>query len=192
MVTCRDVSGWWLVSYAVLWLAVVVLGVLVVALAREVGALHLRLGPHGALEVDTEGPEIGAVVPTISGTGRDGRPAPMGGPGGTRLYLFASPTCGICRDVVPAMSPLLRRGLGGAIVADAHPDDFGAWPNLDVTVISSPEAFLAYSVPGTPFAVVLDERGTVLAKGTPNDPSQLEGLVDTARRRARDEVVIVP
>jgi hypothetical protein len=77
-------------------------------------------------------------------------------------------------------------------VAEAQPGDLGGWSNLDAPVISSPEAFLAYSVPGTPFAVVLDERGAVLAKGTPNDPSQLEGLLDTARRRAEDEVVTVP
>jgi methylamine dehydrogenase accessory protein MauD len=186
------VTGWWFVSYAVLWLAVVVLGILVVALAREVGALHLRLGPRGALEIDTEGPEIGAVVPTIIGTGLDGRPMPVGGAGGTRLYLFASPTCGICRDLLPAMPLLLRRGPAGAILAQAPPGDLGRWSNPDVVVISSPEAFLAYSVPGTPFAVVLDERGAVLAKGTPNDPSQLEGLLDTARRRAEDEVITVP
>jgi methylamine dehydrogenase accessory protein MauD len=186
------VTGWWFVSYAVLWLAVLVLGVLVVALAREVGALHLRLGPRGALEIDTEGPEIGVAVPAIVGTAVDGRPAPVGGPGGTRLYLFASPTCGVCRDVLPAMPALLRRGLGGAVLSEAPVGDLGGWASLDVAVVSSPEAFLAYSVPGTPFAVVLDGRGAVLAKGTPNDPSQLEGLLDTARRRAEDEVITVP
>jgi methylamine dehydrogenase accessory protein MauD len=186
------VTGWWFLSYAVLWLAVVVLGVLVVALAREVGALHLRLGPRGALEIDTEGPEIGAVVPTIAGTDLDGRPVPVGGAGANRVYLFASHTCGVCRNVVPAMPSLLRRGIGGAILAEAQPGDLVGWSNLDVGVISAPEAFVAYSVPGTPFAVVLDERGAVLAKGTPNDPSQLEGLLETARRRAEDEVVTVP
>jgi methylamine dehydrogenase accessory protein MauD len=192
MVTCRDVSGGWFVSYAFLWVAVVVLAVLVVALAREVGALHLRLGPRGALEIDTEGPEIGAVVPPLDASAMDGRTARIGGPGASRLYLFASPTCGICRDVLPAMPLLLREGVDGAVIAEAPARDLAAWRQTGVAVVSSPEAFLAYSVPGTPYAVVLDDRGAVLAKGTPNDPAQLEGLLETARRRIEAEVVSVP
>jgi methylamine dehydrogenase accessory protein MauD len=191
MVPCRDVTGWWLVSYVVLWLAVAVLGVLVVALAREVGALHLRLGPRGALEIDTEGPDLGAVVPPLVATALDGRPARVGGEGPMRLYLFASPTCGICRDVLPAMNALLRRGVEGAVLAEAPTRDLWGWVDLGVAVVSSPESFVAYGVPGTPYAIVLDERGSVAAKGTPNDPAQLEGLLDTARRRV-EEVVSVP
>ncbi len=184
-------SGWWLISYVVLWAAVLVLGVLVVALAREVGALHLRLGPRGALEVDVEGPELGSVAPPLLGTTLDGREVRIGGDGPVRVYLFASPTCSICEDVIPAMPALLRRGVEGAVVAEAPVRDLGAWRPLGVTVVSAPEAFVAYAIPGTPHAVVLDERGAVLAKGTPNDPSQLEGLLDTARRRA-EEAVPVP
>jgi methylamine dehydrogenase accessory protein MauD len=180
------VSGWWLASYVVLWAAVAVLGVLVVALAREVGALHLRLGPRGALELDAEGPELGSIPPRVAGTALDGRERWLGGEGPVRLYLFASPTCGICEDVLPAMPALVGRGLEGAVVAEAAPRELRGWRRLGVAVVSAPEAFVAYSIPGTPHAVVLDERGAVLAKGTPNDPMQLEGLVDTARRRAEE------
>ena len=191
MVTCRDVSGWWLVSYLVLWIAVVVLGVLVVALAREVGALHLRLGPRGALEIDTEGPELGSAAPPLVGTSADGNPIRIGGEGGLRLYLFASPTCSVCDDVLPGMRPLVRGDVQGAVVTDSPVGDLTGWGRLGVPVVSAPEAFVAYSIPGTPHAVVLDERGTVVAKGTPNDPTQLEGLLETARRRI-EEVVTVP
>ena len=38
----------------------VALGVVVLALAREIGMLRLSVAPRGALEVDHEGPEIGA------------------------------------------------------------------------------------------------------------------------------------
>ena len=50
--------GWWAISYVVLWVVVIVLS-LVVALARQIGTLHLRLAPRGALEVDAEGPPLG-------------------------------------------------------------------------------------------------------------------------------------
>jgi methylamine dehydrogenase accessory protein MauD len=184
------VNGWWLVSYAVLWAAVIVLGVLVVALAREVGALHLRLGPRGALEIDAEGPELGSIAPPLEGAALDGGRMPIGGEGTMRLYLFASPTCSICDDLVPAMPALLGREVDGAIVAEAPLGDLATWKRFDVPVVSSPEAFVAYAIPGTPHAVVLDERGAVLAKGTPNDPTQLEGLLDTARRRAEEPVTV--
>ncbi len=50
-------SGWWAAAFIAQWLLVVVLAAIVVALARQVGTLHLRLGPRGALEVDSEGPD---------------------------------------------------------------------------------------------------------------------------------------
>jgi hypothetical protein len=77
------------------------------------------------------------------------------------------------------------------VVGDTPPDRMRDWRALGIPVISSPEAFTAYGVPGTPYAVVLDEIGRVLAKGTPNDPEQLEGLLLTARKRS-GEVIRVP
>ena len=41
----------------------------------------------------------------------------------------------------------------------------------------------AAGIPGSPFAVALDEHGTVLAKGTFNTPGQLESVLATAERR---------
>ncbi len=181
-------TGWWLVSYIVLWGVVAALGVLVVALAREIGALHLRLGPRGALEIDGEGPELGAVVPPIDVEDIAGAPATLGGAGPRRLLLFASPTCEPCRDVVPAVGVLADVRLRTAIVTDAPRTLLDPWRRLGVTVLLSTEAFTAYSVPGTPFAVVLGEDGRVLAKGTANNPEQLEGLVATADRRVAEAV----
>ena len=181
-------TGWWLVSYIVLWGVVAALGVLVVALAREIGALHLRLGPRGALEIDGEGPELGAVVPPIEVEDLGGAASTLGGTGPTRLLLFASPTCEPCRDVVPAIGPLADDRLRTAIVTDAPRTLLDPWRRLGATVLLSTEAFVAYSVPGTPFAVVLGEDGRVLAKGTANNPEQLEGLVATAERRVAEAV----
>jgi methylamine dehydrogenase accessory protein MauD len=185
------VSGWWAVSFVALWCAVIALGMLVVALAREVGALHLRLGPRGALEIDTEGPPLGAAVPGVRGVGLDGATGALGGPGSMRVILFASPTCTLCGDVLYALPSISRGDADGIVVGDAPPGHMGEWRTLGIPVISSPEAFTAYAVPGTPYAIVIDEMGRVLAKGTPNDPEQLEGLLLTARKRA-GEVIRVP
>lgn len=191
MVTSFAVSGWWTVSFVALWCVVIALAVLVVALAREVGTLHLRLGPRGALELDGEGPPLGAPAPQVRGVDLGGATAVLGGPGPLRLMLFASPTCTLCGDVLYAMPSLSRADVDGLVVGDVAPEAMRDWRALGIPVVSSPEAFAAYAVPGTPYAVVLDELGRVLAKGTPNDPDQLDGLLVTARKRS-GEVIRVP
>lgn len=50
-----------LISNLVLWLLVIVLAVVVLALARQVGILHERVAPAGALQ-PTEGPKVGEVT----------------------------------------------------------------------------------------------------------------------------------
>src|SRR6266700_2838910 len=82
--------GWWTASYVALWLLVGALALLVVALARQVGTLHLRLGPRGALEIDTEGPPLGEAPEPIVARDADGRPVSLGGPGRAQLLPFVS------------------------------------------------------------------------------------------------------
>ena len=162
-------SGWWIFAFVALWLLVVVLCVVVVALARQVGTLHLRLGPRGALEIDDEGPILGEPMPPIDSVGADGSPVALGGPGEPRLVLFSSPTCIVCREVAPAIPAAARAG------------------RLVPQVVHDPGAERRLDVPGTPFVVILDELGVVRSKGTVNNLEQVEGLVDTAARRMRGE-----
>ena len=162
-------SGWWTAAIVAQWVLLVVLCVVVVALARQVGTLHLRLGPRGALEIDTEGPTLGEALPPVEATGADGTRLVVGGPGRRRLILFSSPTCIVCRDVAPAMPAAARN-------ADLVPQ-----------VLHDPDAERTFEVPGTPFLLVLDELGIGRAKGTVNTLEQVEGLVDTADRRMREE-----
>jgi hypothetical protein len=54
-------------------------------------------------------------------------------------------------------------------------------------VVSDPELERAYNVPGVPFVVVFDEFGVARSKGTVNTLEQVEGLVDTARRRILED-----
>jgi hypothetical protein len=162
-------SGWWAAAFVAQWVLLLVLCVVVVALARQVGTLHLRLGPRGALEIDTEGPALGDLVPAFDARGADGAPTVLGGPGPRRLILFSSPTCIVCREVAPA---ILTAAQAGGLLAQ---------------VVHDPEAERTFDVPGTPFVLVLDELGVVRAKGTVNNLEQVEGLVDTADRRMREE-----
>jgi methylamine utilization protein MauE len=148
-----------LASLAFVALAVVGLGLLVLALYRQVGVLSARLAPHSALELAEEGPEIGHPAPELDDLSRTG----------SALVAFFSPTCPLCRNLAPAVGALRRDGIQVRVV--------------DETV--DQEAFERWNVPGSPFAVhVLD--GSVMAKGLVNTLEQLDGLVSLghARRRA--------
>ena len=89
----------------------------------------------------------------------------VGGPGPGRLVAFVSDSCPICEQVAPSL-PAAASASG-----------------LELQVVSDPDLETTYRVPGVPFVVVLDEVGIVRSKGTVNSLEQVEGLVDTARRR---------
>ena len=162
-------TTWWAVAFVLQWILVVVLCVVVVALARQVGTLHLRLGPRGALEVDTEGPPLGEAPPPRPAALDGGGRVVLGGPGAPRLVLFVSPTCPVCDEVKPSVP---------AAAASA---------GFTAQLVHDPDAERLWNVPGTPFAVVLDETGVIRAKGTVNNLEQVEGLVDTAERRSEED-----
>jgi methylamine dehydrogenase accessory protein MauD len=186
------VHGWWAASYLVLWLLVIVLSVVVVALARQIGTLHMRLGPRGALEMDDEGPPLGEAPEAADLMDLTGAPVTVGGPGPQQLLLFVSPGCGICEQVLPALPAIARNGqLTPHVVTDVDSTEaelaFGR-RNLAAQVLSAPELVQRYNVPGTPYVVILDRLGIVRAKGTVNNLEQIEGLVDTARRRVKEDM----
>lgn len=162
--------GWWMAAFAVQWLLLIALCVVVVALARQVGVLHLRLGPLGALEIEDEGPPLGQTPALLRARKEDGSPVVLGGLGSGRLVVFLSSSCPVCEQVRPSVPAAAAAG--------------GLMPQ----VVSDPEAERAWAVPGVPFVVVLDRSGVVRAKGTVNDLEQLEGLVDTAARRTPPEL----
>lgn len=193
MVSSRAiVSGWWLASYVVLWILVVALSLLVLALARQIGVLHLRLGPRGALEIDDEGPPVGEAPGPAETRTLDGLERVVGGPGDPQLILFVSPGCPVCHQVLPSLAPAARAAqMTPVAIVDAEEpaarDAYGHFGS-GVPMIPAPELAEAYAVPGTPYAVLLDAIGVVRAKGTVNNLEQIEGLVDTARRRVEETV----
>jgi hypothetical protein len=163
-------SGWWVAAFAAQWVLIVALGIAIVALARQVGTLHLRLGPLGALEIDDEGPPLGEGLPPLSASADDGGPVTVGGPAAVpRIALFVSEHCPICAAVKPGL-PAAARSAG-----------------MDALIVADEALERRLAIPGTPYVVVLDRLGIVRAKGTVNNLEQLEGLVDTAERRIEED-----
>ena len=79
-------------------LVVLVLVIAVFALARQIGVLHTRLAPAGAL-MTTAGPKVGEPAPLLSIPDLNGNPMELGGQRKLpQLLLFVSPTCPVCRN----------------------------------------------------------------------------------------------
>lgn len=180
-------EGWWAASYFVLWALVIVLAVMVVALARQLGTLHLRLGPRGALEMDDEGPALGEAPPPGVAQTLEGPVLDIGGPGLAQLLLFVSPGCMVCEQVTPSVRAVARMGeLTPYVLTDLdiiEARSAYARKDLGAPVASARELTRSWDIPGTPYVVVLDDMGVVRAKGTVNNLEQMEGLVATAKRR---------
>jgi methylamine dehydrogenase accessory protein MauD len=183
------VDGWWTASYVILWFVVIALCIVVVALARQIGTLHLRLSPTGALEMDDEGPPLGEAPRPLGGTSLEGEPVTIGGPGRPQVVLFTTPGCLVCEQVLPSIGAITD--FTPYVVTDVDPHETRrayAEKAIRARVIPGPHIATAYDVPGTPYVVVLDQLGVVRGKGTVNNLEQLEGLIDTARRRIAQHV----
>ena len=173
-----------------MWVLLVVLSVVVVALARQIGTLHLRLGPRGALEVDDEGPPLGEAPPHEETTDSQGRGVRIGGPGEAQLLLFVSPGCHLCEQVLPSLPVVARKHeLVPYVLADVDPEETVSQyerRRINARIVAANLIAQRYRVPGTPYVVLLDRLGVVRAKGTVNNLEQLEGLVETGARRSEE------
>jgi hypothetical protein len=158
---------WLGLGLAVALIAIAGLVIAVLALAREVGMLRLRLGPEGALEIAEEGPELFSEIDLIARF----RPEPEAT---VALAVFTSQGCHVCRSLEPAIRALGNDPLV-AIETFEELADADVWRALDV--------------PGSPFAVALDRDGVVLAKGTFNNLAQLETVLAAAERRRAERML---
>lgn len=179
------------VSNLLLWLAVIVLAALVFALARQIGVLHERVAPAGAL-VLRGGPAVGEPAPAWAGADLRGHPVRLGGPsddGRSTLLLFVAPGCPVCKSLLPVVRRIAREEAGRLAVvfaSDGAPDDqrrFAAEHGLDAfPYLVSTELGLAHGVGRLPHAVLIDAGGVVRAKGLVNSREHLESLLEAQAR----------
>jgi methylamine dehydrogenase accessory protein MauD len=172
------------VSTVLLWLAVGVLALLVLALARQVGVLHERVAPLGALMLD-QGPKVGERAPIFEVKDLFGRSTRLGGlRERPLLLLFASSTCPVCKKILPIALRLAREeNLDLALIGDEREEDLRrlAQGLAEVQVLNAPEVGQAYKVGKIPYAVLIDPEGVIRAKGLVNNREHLESLMEAYR-----------
>ena len=164
---------------------VALLIVLVLALARQIGILHTRLAPAGALTTSA-GPEIGAPAPKLALRDMQDRPVQIGGSQElATLLLFISPTCPICKELIPvALSTARSEKLRLLFASDgselsAHAEYVSAMGIGDYPYLLSSELGMSFGASKLPFAVLVDAAGTLRARGLVNSREHLESLVES-------------
>lgn len=182
-----------LVSNILLWCVVLVLSVLVFALMRQIGVLHERVFPAGAL-MTTAGPKVGETAPLHAVTTWSGKTRQIGGNHERDiLLLFVSPTCPVCKTLMPFVHSVARAESSAIEVLFASDGNSDKQKQAHEQMIREqgidPDSYilsqtlgLAWVVEKLPFAALLDRHGILRAKGIVNSREHLESLFEAHTR----------
>lgn len=179
-----------LVSNVVLWLLVVGLALTVLALTRQIGLLHERISPVGALSPQST-IEVGDAAPELALLDLHDRPMQIGGVSEdeTRtLLFFLSPTCPVCETLLATVERVARTEVPRVrviLASDGEPEEHRAFIAKKrishLPYVLSAQLGMRYGVAKLPYAVLIDEDGMVAAQGLVNTREHLESLFEAQR-----------
>jgi len=167
------------------WVLILALSGMVLALFRQVGLLHERLGPVGAL-VLPGGPRVGEAAPTFDLTSLAGEGVRIGQPDRNKstLLFFLSPTCPVCKTLVPVVKKVASAEHDRLDVVLASDGDESAQrqmvkdQGLDAfPLVLSTKLGLAFGVSKLPHAALIGPDGKLVASGLVNNREHLESLL---------------
>lgn len=173
-----------MISMAALWVLVIALGVCVLALSRQIGILYERVAPMGALMMD-HGPKVGELAPPVDVTTWEGRSLTLGaGMSKSTLIFFLSPTCPVCKKLLPIIRSVQGREsqwLDVVLASDGDRSEHAAFYDKyqlsDFPYVLSQPLGMTYKISKLPYCVLLDAAGAVRAKGLVNSREQVESLL---------------
>jgi hypothetical protein len=169
-------------SYVAIWILVLLQGLLIIALLRELAELrqHIRLGVPRNDEL-----AVGSVVPEFAGTdGRSGRKLDihsLNEQGG--VILFLSSSCSVCRRLVRKLQEAVIQNLPPIFVwCEGGEESCAEYarhlaPKIHFLVEGAESTAVRYHVTSFPTAVVVDRNRVVRGYGHPKDVEDLKRLV---------------
>ncbi len=178
------------ISNVILWVLVLALAAVLLAVVRQLGVLHERIAPAGALMLN-RGLKVGEAAPALRVLDLAGQAHEVGAAradGRSTLLLFVSPTCPVCKTLLAAVKSS-RRDEGGwldvLLASDgdlAEQRQFVQVQGLEsIPYVVSPALGLAFQVSRLPFAALIDEQGVLRARGLVNSREHLESLFEAKR-----------
>lgn len=179
-----------LTSQILLWAAVIGQALLIAALARQVGILHERIAPAGALTLHQK-VAVGEKATPMTLADVNGAGVAIGGTrdGRSQLLFFASPDCPMCKSLLPVVRSAARAEAGWldiVLAGDGSKSGYLAMARehgLEALPMVLSEALgRAFGVSKLPYAVLLDEEGRVASLGLINSREHLESLFEAKER----------
>lgn len=174
-----------IVSNVLLWVAFLGVTVVMLGLMRQVGLLHERSSPMGAMITD-HGPDIGDKAPELDLKDFAGQAVKIGGPsadGRQTLLMFTAPTCPVCDKLFPIIKSIARaEKISVVMISDGAPEEHRRFLDShdlgEIRYVVSAEAGMAFQVGKIPYGVLLDPQGVIRAKGLTNTREHLESLLE--------------
>jgi methylamine dehydrogenase accessory protein MauD len=169
-------------AVAALWLLVLVLVGVIWVMLRQIGVLYERISPMGAL-MDSAGPQVGEPARPFILPSLNGGEIAVGVGGRAQLLFFLSPTCPVCKQLLPVLASIRTdeaAWLDVVLASDGdekkHRTFIEARKLAAFPYVLSSDLGMTYRVQRLPFAVLSDQGGVVRAKGLVNNREQLESL----------------
>jgi methylamine dehydrogenase accessory protein MauD len=179
-----------IVSNIISWFAIVALGVLVYALSRQIGVLHERIKPVGALSLG-KAIQAGDTAPVFHENSLTGGMVRVGGEdiaGKSTLLFFMSSTCPVCKTLMPVLKSIGHQEkdwLKLIFASDGHEvEHMGVIREHDLRdypYLLSDEVGMAYQISKLPYGVLIDSKGQVAAHGLINNREHVESLFEAFR-----------
>jgi methylamine dehydrogenase accessory protein MauD len=174
------------VSQILSWVVILVLSLTVLALVRQIGVLHERIAPLGALTTRTT-VGVGDPAPELDLIDLAGRKVHLGGhraDGRSQLLLFVSPVCPMCKKLLQAVRSFAhseRRGVDVVLVGDgdrpSHEALVAEHRLEGLPLLLSPIVGITLGIGKLPHAVLIDAHGKVRSSGIVNSREHLESLL---------------
>jgi len=176
-----------LASNILLWILVLVMGGVILALVRQIGVLYERVAPAGALVVGS-GPKAGEAAPVFTVSDLANQEQRIGGERTdslSTLLFFLSPTCPVCKTLLPVLKSVARdegRWLDVMLASDGARKEHEAFVSeyrlQQFPYLLSSELGLGYRVGRLPHAVLIDPEGIIRSTGLVNSREHLESLFE--------------
>jgi methylamine dehydrogenase accessory protein MauD len=197
---------WLAVSNGVLWVSFVAVLLVNIVMSRQIGELRERVAEATAM-VQGKFLEIGSKAPQLALASLTGQVEQIGkvSDGRSQLLLFLSPGCPVCAQLIPALQalkPAEDSWLGVVLAGEGDQLEHRSYWSTEglenFSFVVSSILSQSYGVSQRPYAVLINDQGTVVSSGGVASPEQLQSLFEIGRgkvaslheyRHKRDEQV---
>jgi methylamine dehydrogenase accessory protein MauD len=204
-------TGLWLASYLVLWGLVLIMGLLLIGILRQLGLMHRQLelvipqppGDSAIPALEHDGPTIGSIlasleVETINGFGTLNPATPH--EHGRVLLVFMSPMCETCQYIVEPLNALeAEAGRAVKPIVIMRADEQACRAFLSVFPLRMPVVCdrdrtitMGLDVHRTPFGLLYDEHSTLIRKGLLEGHEDLLALLGDGSAPGRTQANVFP